>query len=185
MKYNTFQNMGDGDRVIRVLIGALLIGYTMGVTVDKLGWISVLPLLAIPVVMTAILSWDPLYSLVNFSTAKKVPVTTLGFMATNVGKTDTRIRYVTGFTLLITTMAFAPVPIGMFALIPLVAAVLVLSGMIGWDPLYATFKLNTLEQPENLPDSVVIQGDFGDKSATAKTTRPATQHMEDDHPKVA
>ena len=81
--------MGDGDRVIRVLVGALLIGYIMGVDVDKLGWLSLLPLLAIPVVMTAILSWDPIYGLFNINTAKKIPMTTLGFMATNVGKVDT------------------------------------------------------------------------------------------------
>ena len=178
MKINMFQNMGDGDRVIRVLIGALLIGYTMGVAVDKLGWLSVLPLLAIPVVMTAILSWDPLYSLFNISTAKNMPVTTLGFMASNVGKVDTYVRYTIGLTMLVATLAFAPSPIGVVALIPL-------AGVIGWDPIYASFKLNTLEQAENLPKAVVIQGDFGTKETATTDAKGTTDDGTADHPKVA
>ena len=181
MKSYTFQNMGDGDRVIRVLIGALLIGYTMGVAVDKLGWLSVLPLLAIPLVMTAILSWDPLYSLVNFNTAKKIPVTTLGFMATNVGKTDTIVRYTIGIVLLIATLVFAPSPIGVVAIVPIIAGALILTGIIGWDPIFATFKLNTLEQAENLPKAVVIKGEFGKNEINVEDTKLSGS----EHPKVA
>jgi len=182
MKNYTFQNMGDGDRVIRVLIGALLIGYTMGAAIDKLGWLSVLPLLSIPLIMTAILSWDPLYGLMNFNTAKKIPVTTLGFMATNVGKTDTITRYVIGITLLVATLVFASSPIGIVVYVPIVAAVLILSSILGWDPIYAAFKLNTLEQVENLPKAVVLKGDFSsDKEQQNVVTIPA----KGDHPKVA
>ncbi|MGD8558427.1 MAG: DUF2892 domain-containing protein [Gammaproteobacteria bacterium] len=160
MKINTFQNMGDGDRVIRFVAGALLIGFTMGAAVEKLGWLSVLPLVAIPVIMTAILNWDPLYGLFNISTVKENRIKTLGFMASNVGRMDTVVRYVVGIALLLLTLAFAPTPIGTIALVPLAAAVLILTGIVGWDPLYSLFKLNTLEQMENLPKAVVIKADF-------------------------
>jgi len=177
MKINTFQNMGDGDRVIRVLAGALLIGFTMGVAVETLGWLSVLPLIAIPLIMTAILNWDPLYGLFNISTAKKNRITTLGFMASNVGRADMVVRYVAGITLLIVTLAFAPTPIGAYAAVPLVAAVLILSGIMGWDPIYSLFKLNTLEQIENLPTAVVIKADFTTGSSNVdqvSTGKPVT-----------
>ncbi|MGD8573161.1 MAG: DUF2892 domain-containing protein, partial [Gammaproteobacteria bacterium] len=117
MKINTFQNMGDGDRVIRFVAGALLIGFTMGAAVEKLGWLSVLPLVAIPVIMTAILNWDPLYGLFNISTVKENRIKTLGFMASNVGRMDTVVRYVVGIALLLLTLAFAPTPIGTIALV--------------------------------------------------------------------
>ena len=181
MKINTFKNMGDGDRVIRVLIGALLTGYTMGLNIEPLGWFSVLPLLAIPVVMTAIMGWDPLYSLANFSTSKSTSVTTLGFMASNLGKTDTIVRYVVGSAMLVATLLFSPVPIGLVALIPLAAAILILTSIAGWDPIYATFRLDTREQPGDLPVSVVIQGDFGGKDVPAEINKTA----EIEHPKVA
>lgn len=160
MKIHTFQNIGDGDRIIRVLAGALFIGFTMGIAIDKLGWFSVFPLLAIPLIMTAIIAWDPIYGLFNLSTAGKNPLTTLGFMASNVGRTDKLIRNLFGFGLLLGTLAFVPNTIGVYAMIPLVGAVLILSGIVGWDPLYAVFKLNTLEQLENLPKAVVIKADF-------------------------
>ena len=186
MKINTFQNMGDGDRVIRVLAGALLIGFTMGVAVETLGWLAILPLIAIPLIMTAILNWDPLYGLFNISTEKKNHMTTLGFMASNVGRVDMVIRYVVGIGLLVGTLTLAPTPIGAYAAVPLIAALLVLSGIVGWDPIYAMFKLNTLEQVENLPTAVVIKADFSASSTNASHAVTSEKPVTTDEPqKVA
>ena len=181
------QNVGDGDRVVRVLIGSLLIGFVMGVNIETLGWYSVMALVAIPVIMTAVLRWDPLYGLINHSTAKTVPMTGLGFMATNIGKTDAIVRYIVGIGLLIGFMALAQVPVGWSILVPLVAAVAILTGIIGWDPMYATFKLNTLEQEENLPSAVVIEAEFNKATSTAGQKMDDSSHGDHhgDHPKVA
>lgn len=185
MKFRTYQNMGDGDRVIRVLAGAILIAYVMGATVDKLGWLSLLPLAAIPLIMTAILKWDPIYGLFDFNTEKENRINSLGFMASNIGSVDTVIRYVAGSALLVATLVFAPAPIGLFALVPIAAAVLILTGMIAWDPIYAAFKLNTLEQVENLPTAVVINADFASSGNEDITVRRVPQGESQEPQKVA
>ena len=180
------ENVGDGDRVVRVLIGSLLIGFVMGLNIKTLGWYSVMALVAIPVIMTAILRWDPLYGLFNHSTAKTIPMMTLGFMATNIGKTDVIVRYAIGISMLIAFMTLAPTPVGWAVAVPLIAAVAILTGVIGWDPLYATFKLNTLEQQENLPSAVIIEADFRATNTDEKSVAgEGIDHSQDDHPKVA
>jgi len=182
MKNDTFQNMGDGDRAIRVVLSALLIGYTMSATVETLGWLSILPLLAIPLVMTAILSWDPVYRLLDVNTARRIPTTHIGFMTSNVGKTDTIVRYVLGATLLMAILTYAPTPLGVMALVLIISAALILTGIAAWDPFFAAFKLNTLEPSKHRPNAVIIQADFGCKAVPSK---PVTVGPENQQPKVA
>lgn len=61
-------NVGSIDRIVRVLIGLVLIGLTLSGTIGVWGWIGVVPLL------TAALGTCPLYTVLGFSTCpmKKV-----------------------------------------------------------------------------------------------------------------
>ena len=60
-------NVGMVDRVVRIIIGAVLIAYAIPVWFPStgwnwVGWIGVVPLL------TAVFGFCPLYSLINVST---------------------------------------------------------------------------------------------------------------------
>lgn len=82
MKRYMSRNMSDGDRAIRTLIGAILIGAVMISNGATLAWPGVLILLAIPLLITAIIGWDPLYALMNINTRKMASISSLGIIAT-------------------------------------------------------------------------------------------------------
>ena len=56
------QNVGSVDRLVRILVGALLIAAALFGVIGAWGWIGVVPLL------TAALGSCPLYSVLGFST---------------------------------------------------------------------------------------------------------------------
>ena len=60
-------NVGGTDRVLRVVVGVVLIALAATGTVGVWGWIGVVPLL------TGLIHWCPLYPLFGFNscTAKK------------------------------------------------------------------------------------------------------------------
>jgi hypothetical protein len=59
-------NVGTVDRIARFAVGALLLASALSST--EIVWQSITALLAIPVIMSAIMSWDPLYALAYTNT---------------------------------------------------------------------------------------------------------------------
>lgn len=55
-------NVGSIDRVLRVVVGVVLIGLTLMGTIGAWGWIGLVP------IATAALGLCPLYSVLGFST---------------------------------------------------------------------------------------------------------------------
>lgn len=55
-------NVGGLDRLLRIVIGAVMLIATMGGALPAWGWIGVIPL------ATGILSWCPAYPLLGFNT---------------------------------------------------------------------------------------------------------------------
>lgn len=55
-------NVGNIDRIVRVVLGLVLIGLTLAGSIGPWGWIGVVPLL------TAALGTCPLYTLLGMST---------------------------------------------------------------------------------------------------------------------
>lgn len=58
-------NMASWDRVIRVLVGLLLIALSLTGVIGLWGWIGVIP------VATGLIGNCPLYSILGFSTCKR------------------------------------------------------------------------------------------------------------------
>jgi hypothetical protein len=56
-------NVGKVDKVARYVVGASLIGVILVVAPAQAGWVVLLPLMAIPIVISAIIGWDPIYAL--------------------------------------------------------------------------------------------------------------------------
>lgn len=54
-------NVGGIDRILRIVLGLVLIGLTLAGTIGAWGWIGIVPLL------TGALSTCPLYSVLGFS----------------------------------------------------------------------------------------------------------------------
>ncbi len=60
-------NAGMPDRMIRALVGIVLIALTLTGTIGAWGWIGVLPLL------TGIVGYCPMYTVLKMSTCKRKP----------------------------------------------------------------------------------------------------------------
>lgn len=70
------RNISKTDAVFRYLLGSVLILATMAYTSIADPWLVILALLAIPVIHTAILLWDPVYAAFEISTFERRAVTT-------------------------------------------------------------------------------------------------------------
>jgi hypothetical protein len=57
-------NVGSIDRVVRIMVGLLLMGLAAGGTIGWWGWLGVVPLL------TGVVGWCPPYAMLGFSTCK-------------------------------------------------------------------------------------------------------------------
>lgn len=57
-------NEGTIDRVVRVTVGLVLIGLTLTGAIGVWGWIGIVPL------VTGVIGWCPVYTLIGFRTCK-------------------------------------------------------------------------------------------------------------------
>ncbi|MEJ2141649.1 MAG: DUF2892 domain-containing protein [Gammaproteobacteria bacterium] len=58
-------NVGGADKVIRIIVGVVLVSLVFVGPKTQWGWIGLIPLL------TGLFSWCPLYSVIGFSSCKQ------------------------------------------------------------------------------------------------------------------
>jgi Inner membrane protein YgaP-like, transmembrane domain len=63
LHYFHHPNIGNVDKLVRYFVGGVLIGSILIVAPTQVGWMALLPLMAIPIVISAIIGWDPIYAL--------------------------------------------------------------------------------------------------------------------------
>ena len=61
--YDLEPNIGNIDKSIRYAVGVLLLAVILLINTPTLGWYVLFPLIAIPVIVSAYVGWDPLYAL--------------------------------------------------------------------------------------------------------------------------
>ncbi len=66
----SFRNLGNWDRLVRLGVGLALLSLGGFGVLPDLGSIALLLFGWIPA-LTAVLGWDPIYSLLHFTTAKR------------------------------------------------------------------------------------------------------------------
>ena len=67
-------NIGPIDKIGRYAVGATLIGVTLAAAPNPIGWAVMLPLIAIPIFISAIIGWDPFYAVFQKLPTPKLPV---------------------------------------------------------------------------------------------------------------
>ena len=58
-------NIGIFDKSVRYVVSTALIGAMLIATPTPVGWLVLLPLVAIPIFISAISGWDPIYALLQ------------------------------------------------------------------------------------------------------------------------
>jgi hypothetical protein len=137
------QNLGITDRQIRALIGTLMLAIPMFGVTGTLGLWSILMLASIPVLVTAIIGWDPLYAVIGKSTYQRQEedIQQRHWSNANMSIFERGIRLGIGIAMLGAMMAVPSMTLEMaFALlaIPLIA-----TAITAWDPLYAAMRINS------------------------------------------
>lgn len=58
-------NIGTIDKSVRYIVGVALIGVMLIAPPTPVGWMVILPLVAIPIFISAFFGWDPIYALLQ------------------------------------------------------------------------------------------------------------------------
>jgi hypothetical protein len=64
MSLEALKNMGSADRIIRAVVGIVLIALVFVGPQTPWGWIGIIPL------VTALIGWCPAYNIIGFKTCK-------------------------------------------------------------------------------------------------------------------
>ncbi|MDH5327893.1 MAG: DUF2892 domain-containing protein [Gammaproteobacteria bacterium] len=138
--FGSVENLSRTSRLTRAMFGAVLIGYTMQTTVSPLGWLAVLPLLAIFPVFSAITGWSPVIALVAKLKTNTVADTRLS--------TYTRVLLGAFGATAIGSVYVASAPLGALAVLPLIGIYPVLAAILGEEPLSALFAQQVSREEE-------------------------------------
>ena len=150
LKYEWFKsNVGFIDRELRIIIGSAVMLAIMFASPIMTWSLAIAMLIMIPVVMSSIIGWDPLYALVGISTRRHdETIEQRDWACPNVGTVDRLGRLAIGVALIIATLMEVTHTSTAIAAIPLV-----ISALIAWDPLYAMMRVNTIGSTAELKSS--------------------------------
>jgi len=127
---NSFANQGDirpGQRLLRAGVAATMILYPLVTGVTPLGWVALLPLIAIYPMFSAIVGWDPVRFILSASDEM------LG-----VNRTVARVGLtVIGTGLISATMLVDTNPLGGLVILALLAVLPILAAIFGENPVAA------------------------------------------------
>lgn len=162
---HTYSNIGSLDRVARIVLASTLIAIPLtGVEPSEAN--LVMMLVAIPLVMSAIMAWDPIYAFfkVRTATLKARPLAgwnsdTRDNDGLNVGWIDRVGRFGLGAALLSVTL-IGTVDGAVHSYAALASIPIIMTGVIGWDPFYHVFGLRTATLP------IQTAADYGSTKVT-------------------
>lgn len=147
----TYSNVSALDRVARLGLSTVLIAIPL---LEPTETNMLMMLAAIPLVMSAIMAWDPMYALFKIRTATfhAQPAFAWGRRAEseadgpNVGMLDRIVRLSFGAALLSVPLLFSwleSIDTDILVFATLAAIPIVLTSAIGWDPIYQALGLRT------------------------------------------
>ncbi|MBI3773094.1 MAG: DUF2892 domain-containing protein [Gammaproteobacteria bacterium] len=148
-------NVGSLDRIARLGLGALLIGIELSAGEPR-GVNVVMTLVAIPLIITALIAWDPIYALLGKRTAtlraQPMDLRTYHYRdanaGINMGWPDRFGRLGFGAALLsVTLLGSGPVEWGVFT--ALVSIPIIMTGMLGFDPIYQMVGIRSAFLPQS------------------------------------
>ena len=136
-------NISYEGREIRILTGSALLITFMIASPVPVGLWSLVALVAIPIIASGIIGWDPVHALlgVNQYNAAEGEIQQRSWSCPNVGTVDRIARLGVGIALL--TTAFTSAEIMWQSITVLLAIPVIMTAVIAWDPLYALAYTNT------------------------------------------
>lgn len=137
------QNLGFADRQIRAVIGTVMLTAPVLTVSGSIGAWGILMLASVPVLVTTIMGWDPLYALMGKSTYEyhSEDIHQRHWTHNNIGIVERGIRFALGIMLLTALMGMPSMNAAMaFALL---SVPLIVTAITAWDPFYAAMSMNS------------------------------------------
>jgi hypothetical protein len=136
-------NLSYEGREIRILAGSALIIALMLTAPTPLSLWGLTALIAIPMIASGIIAWDPLYALfsVNRYNQAEGEIQQRSWSCPNIGVVDRIARMAVGVLLLATV--FTSTETVWQSVTGLLAIPVIMSAIMAWDPLYALAYTNT------------------------------------------
>lgn len=148
-KHSQLENLGQTSRLLRAALGTSLIVFTMTTPATPLGWLAILPLLAIYPVFTAIIGWDPARA---FLTHKE-----LASKALNLSVVARVVAGLAG-VVAIGSVYVASGTLGYVALLPLLGIYPIFAAILGKDPVIALYTMSqSIEDEAVEPELTVVE----------------------------
>lgn len=132
--------IGFLDRAIRGGLGLAVLMATLHLSIDTGGAYPFIKIFASLMVLTSIAGWDPFYALFRSIVGRMTSVEAISFSEGNIGMVDRAVRIVLGLSILIASLQGSISDFDAYPFVKMIAAMIVLTGIAGWDPLYAAFR---------------------------------------------
>lgn len=149
MSQNNLYNIGNSERVMRIVLGVGLIVDVLHGS-GPLGLAALIPLVSIYPLMTGFLGFDPLYGAMGYSTVKTNASRKVAarkrfarVAASNIGTSERVMRIVLGLGLIADVMVGAG-PLGLAMLLPLISIYPLMTGFLGYDPIYSAIGYSSV-----------------------------------------
>lgn len=151
MYQENIYNIGNSERLMRVVLGVGLIFDVLHGS-GPLGLAALIPLASIYPIMTGFLGFDPLYAAMGYSSIRsarsgKMVSRKAGYShdsVNNIGNTERLMRVTLGVGLLVDVMLGAGT-LGVAVLIPLVSIYPLMTGFLGYDPIYQAVGYSSIK----------------------------------------
>jgi len=143
------REMSTVDRTIRIGLGGAVLFGALSASMHGAEAYSFTKLFAAIVVLTGIAGWDPFYAMIKNVASRMTNIEISTFSVGNIGMKNRALRIGLGLSVLMLSLQG---PIGgmeAYPFIKIFAALVVLTGIAGWDPLSAMFR-NTVSYLKNM-----------------------------------
>ena len=164
-------NLSFHGRQFRFALGSGIIALVLAVDPNPMGLWSLALLTSIPLIVMAIIAWDPVYALLGKTQyiEGEEDIRQRSWSHPNIGSIDRVARLGTGLILIYSLMTMSSMQ-GEMA-IALLAIPLIVSAIIAWDPVYAALGTNSFAssldvvsaEPETAPGRLANYYEFPDK----------------------
>ena len=176
------QNLGITDRQIRTIIGTLMLATPIFTVTGALGLWSISILASIPILVTAIIGWDPLYAAIGKSSyeSQSEDIQQRHWTNANIGIVERCIRLGAGIMLLTALMGMPAMSANMA--FTLLAIPLIVSAITAWDPFYAVMGINSFGSRS---DVEAAEPGINEKTLTEYYEFPQPRKHSDQYSKAA
>lgn len=146
-------NMSYQDRQIRIVTGSALIVALMMAAPTPVDLWGLVALIAIPIIASGIVAWDPFYALFGIDRYSEIEgeIQQRSWSCPNIGKVDRIARLVIGVLLMATALTSSEIV--WQGITTLLAIPVIMSAIMAWDPLYALAYTNTFASKSDVQSS--------------------------------